>query len=323
MKKAGILILALVAVLLVAAACENPLPTATPPSERVVTAQPTHDNSTVTPQPTATATIEPQAALVNGQAITVAEYERQIARYEASLVAAGQDLISDEGKQALEQGRTWVLDMMIEQILIEQAAAKEGVSVSDEELDKTISDLYQEIGQDAFNSWLESEGMTLEEMRERLRSDMISTQMANRVAESIPTTADHVRAYHILVNTADEAQRILDQLNAGTDFETLARTYSQDISTRDIGGDLGYFPQGVLISPEVEAAAFALEAGQISGIVQSSLGYHIVKVIERIASYEISAENQRLLRDTAVRQWLDNLRTSSDIQIFVTSLPTP
>jgi parvulin-like peptidyl-prolyl isomerase len=272
--------------------------------------------STATPLPVPTEASEPLAAVVNGQSITLAEYERQVARYEASMVAAGQDPNTPEGQSALAQGRRWVLDLMIEQLLIEETAIAEGIVVSDADIDATITGLRNDIGDEAFDTWLLQEDMTLEEMRVRLHGDMLATQMANRVAESISGRAEHVHARHIVVATEEEARLVLNQLQAGSDFASLARTYSQDISTRDLGGDLGFFPVVVLTSREVDAAAFALQPGQLSDVVPSDLGFHIVQVVERIQDREVDPENLRLLRDQAVRGWLDDLKTSADIQIF-------
>lgn len=275
------------------------------------------DPASPTPEPTATPTTEPVAAIVNGTPISLEAYEHQVDRYEASMVAAGEDLNKPDGQEAAAQGRRWVLNLMIEQLLIEQAAAEAGVTVSDDELQATIDSLREEIGDEDFNAWLEKEGMSLEQMRERLRGDMIATKMANQIAESVPQTTDHVHARHILLATREEAERIISQLEAGGDFATLAREYSNDVSTRDVGGDLGFFPPGVLTSDSVETAAFALQPGQISGVVESELGFHVVQVVERMPDQEVSPENLRLLRDKAVRGWLDDLRESADIQIFV------
>jgi parvulin-like peptidyl-prolyl isomerase len=158
-------------------------------------------------------------------------------------------------------------------------------------------------------------------MRAKLRGDMMATKMATRIAESIPLRAEHVHARHVLLNTEEEARQILSQLQAGADFATLAQTYSQDVSTRDSGGDLGFFPQGVLTSAEVESAAFALQPGQISDVIASPLGYHIVQTVERTADMETAPENLRLMRDQAVRVWLDGLHATANIQRFVA--PTP
>jgi parvulin-like peptidyl-prolyl isomerase len=323
MKKIVTIILLTLAALVILTSCADPVPDVTqiPPQTPIATQEEPEASNTPTAEAPPTSTQEPQAAVVNGKSISLAEFERQVARYEASMVASGQDLNTEEGKQALDQGRQWVLDLMIEQVLIEQAAAEQDISIDDETLDSTIATLRNEIGDEAFNEWLEKEEMTLEEMRERLRSDMVATQMANQVAESIPTAAEHIHARHILVDTMEEAQSIRNQILAGGDFEALARTYSQDISTRDIGGNLGFFPAGVLTSSEVENAAFALEPGQVSDVIASNLGYHIVQVVASEPNRTIDPENLRLLRDKAVREWLDDLKSSGDIQIFVLDTP--
>ena len=308
-------------IVFVAVACTDdlPMPTVQPtPLPPANTETSTPEPPTLTPSPTP----EPQAALVDGQPILLADYERQVARYEASMVAAGQVLTTTEGQETLAEGREWVLDIMIDQVLIEAAAVQAGITISDAEVDATIQALREEIGDEAFAEWLTNEKMSLEEMRERLRDEMIATQMANLIAASVPTHTEHVHARHILVSTEEEARQILSQIQAGGDFVALARTYSQDVSTRDTGGDLGFFPQGVLTSWEVAEAAFALQPGQVSDVIQSNLGYHIVQVVERNSDMEIAPENLRLLRDKVVREWLEELRATAEIQRFV-SATTP
>ncbi len=302
--------------LVILAACvDTPVPTGQSVTPAVNTATPAPPTATPSPTP------EPQAALVNGQPLLLADYEREVALYAASMAAAGQDVTTPEGQEALAQGRELVLEMLINQMLIEQAAGAAGVTVSDEELDATIATLRAETGEEAFGQWLVDQGMSLEDFRKRLRSDTIATRMANRAVESVPTHAEHIHARHILVNTEAEARQILSQLQAGGDFVSLARTYSQDVSTRDTGGDLGFFPRGILTSPEVEAAAFDLQPGQISDVIQSGMGYHIVQVIERVPDMEIDPENLRLLREKASRAWLEELRATANIQRFVSSTP--
>jgi parvulin-like peptidyl-prolyl isomerase len=304
--------------LLTLPACSSPVAMST---QVPATDQPKTSEATQ-PPPSPTPTTEPFAALVNGQPITLAEYERQVASYETSMTAAGQDPNTPEGQATLAQNREWVLDQMIDQVLIVQAAGQAGVIISDAELDATIRSLRDEIGEDAFQQWLQNEGMSLDEMRERLRSDMTAGQMANRIAdERVPTRTEHVHARHILVSTEEEARQILAQLQAGADFVTLAQAYSQDISTRDTGGDLGFFPKGILTSPEVEAVAFSLQPGQISDVVPSALGFHIVQVVERVPDMEISADNLRLLRDKAVQEWVVSLRAAAQIERFISTAP--
>lgn len=267
-----------------------------------------------TAPPTETATPEPLAALVNGEPLLLSEFERQVASYEASMAAAGQDMSTAEGQASLARDRDWVLDRLIEQALIAQAARRAGVTVSMEEVDANIVSLTEEIGAEAFQQWLANEEMTEAQMREKLHREMIATKMATQVATDIPTQGEHVHARHIVVATQEEAQQVLAQVQAGGDFAALARAHSQDSSTRDNGGDLGYFPRGVLTSLEVEDAAFQLQPGQLSGVVSSPLGYHIIQVIDRVPDQEISPENMRLIQDRAVRRWLDQLWAEADIE---------
>lgn len=96
-----------------------------------------------------------------------------------------------------------------------------------------------------------------------------------------PTLVENftVRASHILLETRDEANRILNLLNAGASFEELAKKHSIDPVSGSSGGDLGHFTRGDL-RPEFEKALFALQAGGISGVIQTEAGFHIIKRTE-------------------------------------------
>ena len=101
-------------------------------------------------------------------------------------------------------------------------------------------------------------------------------------------TPEQVRASHILLNTAGkdeaavrtQAEGLLQQIRAGADFAELARKFSEDEGSKVNGGDLDYFTRGRMV-PEFETAAFALETGQVSEIVRSQFGFHIIKVVDK------------------------------------------
>ena len=130
----------------------------------------TPSGSDVPPPPTPTATTpaqpsptpgEPLAALVNGQPIYLADYQKMLAEYEAALIGRGFDLDTEEGQQMLAQAGRQVLDVMIEQVLIEQAAARENVVVTDGELDAIIQrDIEEGGGPEKFAAWLQANGWT-------------------------------------------------------------------------------------------------------------------------------------------------------------------
>ena len=86
-----------------------------------------------------------------------------------------------------------------------------------------------------------------------------------------------IKASHILVSDENEAKEIKKKLDAGASFEELAKQESQDLLSKEKGGDLGYFHSGAM-TPEFETTAYKLKVGQISDPVQSPNGYHIIKL---------------------------------------------
>jgi parvulin-like peptidyl-prolyl isomerase len=292
----------------------SPEVTATPPP-------PSEPASTPTPTPSPTPDA-PLAALVNGQPLYLADYERALGQYEADLLARGVDPNGSDGQAEMEQARPWVLNVMIEQILTEQAAAEAGIVVSDADVDAYMQDLVDETGgEEAFLAKLAERGETYESAWQEVRAGLIGMAMTQMISEQVPEAAEHVHARHILVDTPEEAESILAQLERGADFATLAKAYSQDTSTKESGGDLGFFPRGILMAPEVEEAAFGLEPGQFSDVVTSSLGYHIVQAIERDPARQLIPENLRFLQDRAVQEWIEGLWAQALVQRFVETGP--
>jgi foldase protein PrsA len=237
---------------------------------------------------------------VNGQPIYLAEFEEELER---------------AGEAASAQT---VMDGLIETVLLEQAAAEAGVAVSEEQLDEILqSDIEAVGGREVFEERLASNGMTEEDYRVQVRSNLMAQQVQLQVPQEIPKAAEHVHARHILVTTAEQAEAILAQLQQGADFATLAQTFSLDVSTRDRGGDLGYFPRGLLLAPELEEAAFELAPGQVSGVVHSELlGYHVLQVLER-EERPISDVERDLIRANQIRRWRDELWAGAAIERFV------
>jgi parvulin-like peptidyl-prolyl isomerase len=141
--------------------------------------------------------------------------------------------------------------------------------------------------------------------------------MVALIVDEMPQSMEQVHARHILLPSEAAAERILTELQDGAEFTELARRESIDASTRPAGGDLGWFPVGYLLIPEVEAAAFSLQPGELSGVVPSELGFHIVQTLER-GLHPLSPDALRWAQENAVQEWLTNRRASADIQIYVT-----
>jgi parvulin-like peptidyl-prolyl isomerase len=255
---------------------------------------------------------------VNGEPILLRDYQQQVAEWETAFVGQNAQL-SDEDKLAmLEQGRRQVLDVMIEQALIEQAAATEGLTVSEQELEEAIArDIEQNGGQSKFEAWLQANNWTYDEYKARQRSMMISSIMFERVTRNVPTQAEQVHARHILVEDEAQANEILAQLQSGADFGQLARQYSLDPSTKESGGDLGFFPRGTLVVPEVEETAFTLSVGQISPVISSAMGYHIVQVQERVQDRPLTDDDWQRLKETTFRRWVSELWQQANVEVLV------
>jgi peptidyl-prolyl cis-trans isomerase C len=292
---------------------------ALPPATATVAVPSPPPATTTVAKPSPTATSErPLAAMVNGQPILLANYQEEASRFEAAMAEQGFDLGSEDGKAMLAQMRRQVLDSMIEQVLIEQAAAQEGVVVSEDELEATIRQSIEEGGgQASFEEWLQISSLTYEDFREEIRFQLLALAIFERVTGSVPTTAEQVHARHILVETEEEAQAILGRLQAGEDFAALAGQLSQDENTREAGGDLGFFPRGLLISPELEEAAFALPPGQIGEVVRSQFGYHVVQVLEKAPDRPVPPEVLNSLKEQAFAHWMQEQWGSAIIERFI------
>jgi parvulin-like peptidyl-prolyl isomerase len=260
--------------------------------------------------------------LVNGQPITIADYERELERYRASLAAQGIDPNSQDGQEKLNQAREWILDILIEQALTAQAAEQAGIEVTEAQVEEDIEAMVAESGgEEAFRAKLEGWGETYEDARREVYAQLIGMAITERIVAEVSDSVEQVHARHILVDTAEEAKHIRAQLEAGADFAALAKAHSLDESTRDNGGDLGYFPRGILLSAEVEDAAFSLQPGQFSDVITSALGYHIVQVVERDPNRSISPENLQFLRERAVQEWVEGLWARAEVQRLVEAEP--
>lgn len=265
-----------------------------------------------TPEATAT-TGEGLAAVINGEPITVDDYQKQVYQVEAFFQQEGLDLESEEGRERLAQARRQVLEQMIDQVLIRQAAVEMEVSISDAELESNIQEIVEQSGgQEQFNQSLQATETSYDDFRQMLLDQLLSEAVFSALTESVSSIGEQVHARHILLPTKERAEEVLARLEGGEDFAFLAREYSEDISSRESGGDMGFFPRGVM-PPEVEGGAFSLAVGEISGIIESPFGFHILQVLEK-EEREIAVEIFENLRQQTFMKWLEERRESATIE---------
>jgi len=262
----------------------------------------------VTPLPTE----EPLAARVNGQPITLAVFERERAR---RLLGVTLDPAAAAAFDAS------VLDALIDQALITQAAQGLGITVSDEAVDAELaiqSDLAR-AGDQSLEDIIAAQLYTMDEYRQVIRDMLLSQAVSDEVAQVSPYS-EQVHSRHILVADEATARSLLTQIQQGADFAQLAREYSLDASTARTGGDLDWVSEGELLQPEVEAAIFALAAGELAPEpVRSSLGYHIIQTLERVQDRPLSEMALAEKRQRAFMTWLDRQRASATVERFIAS----
>lgn len=325
LRRAGLRRAALIGCALALAACSSSALSAAPEPSPTVQISLTINQPSPTPEPTITPqpavtpepTVSPLAARVNGQEITKEALNAELLHYLAA-DPANPSPDTPEGREMAAQMRDGVLDTMIEQALIEQAAAGENVAANDDQVSQEIEALITiRGGRDSFDAWLAANRQTEQDLRDMVRHELIATAMRDRIVAQLPYTAEYIHACHIVVAREAEAQSILDQLNRGARFADLARAASTDDSTRPNGGDLGWFTRGsgAVLWTEVEDAAFALQPGQTSDIVKSPIGYHIIRVTER-QTRALTSEDAAYFQQAALRQWIEKLKAKATIETF-------
>jgi foldase protein PrsA len=206
----------------------------------------------------------------------------------------------------LTEGGRQVLDRLITNLLILQEGKRLGITVTDEEIDARIQNLINAnfYGMaDSFYQALEQYGLTEESLKKDIKTELILRKIAG---EQISISDEEARAYfkanqqnynipeqvearHILVDTREEAEEILELLKSGRDFAELAGEYSKDTLSAEQGGNLGFFQRGEMV-PEFEEAAFSLPVNQVSDPIETTYGFHIIEVLGRKAPKEVAFE---------------------------------
>ena len=297
-------ILLLMGVTLLASGCGANVTETTPP-ENLPTAQ-VNPNITPTLPTTGTPTPLPipAAAIVNGEVIPQSYFEHEVQRYKASF-AEGETLPSDA--EISQQ----VLDSLIEQQLLSQAARAAGYTFTDQMLEAKIADLLAQLGSgSALTNWMQANFYDDAEFRLALRLGSEATWQRDQIAATVPDAVEQVRARQIFTQSAENAQHALASLNSGTSFDELAWTYSPDT-----GGELGWFPRGYLLFPAIEEAAFGLPVGAHSDVIQTEIGYHIIEVMEHDAAHPLTTDAKLSLQAKALADWLQAERAKAQIEI--------
>jgi peptidyl-prolyl cis-trans isomerase C len=260
-----------------------------------------------TPQPTFTplppsATSEPMALTVNGEGITVADFDAEVQRYIAAQNGLGNEVSSADAASA-------VIQNSIAELLLAQAARANGFSLDEAALQARIDSLAAKIGgAEALSAWQNDQGYSEQAFRSALKRAAESAWMRDNIISTVPRTAEQVHVQQILLYNQDTAQSFLTQLNGGADFDELA--LRADPQTR---GDLGWVPRGYLLNEQIETIAFGLEVGQFSDVVATDVGFHIIKILARDPDRPLSPDALLALQELALENWVENQKSLANV----------
>ncbi len=290
-------------------------------------------------------------AIVNDEVITLSELNSAFEPYQAKLEAAYKGA---EREKALTETKLTLLNRMVDNLLMEQQSRKAGIVVKDEEVTGAINELLgrRNISQDDFRQAIAREGTTLEVYRKGVRDQLVRIRLVQKEIKSkVAVSSEEIGEYYrknrgdyegkeavrikqiLLVLPKEASDDAKEKLRAdagaihkrlldGEPFELISARYSQGPAAA-AGGDIGYIEKGMML-PEVEAVAFRLPLGQISVVIESSVGFHIIQVIDRrgagVKPIESVREEIREKIDMEkvekkFDEWLDALRTRSHIEI--------
>jgi peptidyl-prolyl cis-trans isomerase C len=257
---------------------------------------------TLTDIPTPTATSVPPAISVNGEGISSADFQAELARYQQAQAGLGNAVTQETAAQAVKND-------LVDTLLLEQGAASLKFVVDDATVHARVDALAAQVGgMNALAAWESAHGYSDAAFRSELRLEIAAAWMRDQLTTSVPGTADQVHVKQILLYNDGEAQQALGLLQAGGNFIDLAARYDPVAK-----GELGWFPRGYLPSKAIEDAAFALQPGQYSPIIQDETGYHILYLVERDPAHLLSPDALMTLQENAVQSWLTQRREQSKI----------
>ena len=295
------------------------------------------------------ATLDRVVAKINNDVITLGTLEGRVVLFSNQIKASG----SVEEQLPKKELMKKVLDGMIAEKLQAQEAKRLGMEVVDKTLEKALDDIYNKnnITSEQFEDMLKNEGSDLEAYKEVIRDQILIARIKKNIIGSGAVKERSIRKYyrknkkdywvpekitasHIMLikenGSSDKeiqlnkkkAEKILQQVQGGEEFSELAKKYSEDVSAHS-GGGVGTIDRGTML-PEFENAAFNLKIGEVSKVVETANGFHIIKcdniIPGHVKEYKmVRSEIESILRSKKKKkkyeEWLKELKKASFVEI--------
>lgn len=231
-------------------------------------------------------------ASVNGQVITSEELEAKLQSLNPQMRV---HYMSSAGKAEF-----------LDELIVREVVLQEGIRLGLDKDKETLTRLEEA-----------KRGILINRMFEKIMDEKLGDEQVKKYYAGHQKEFKQVKASHILVDKEQEAKEIYKQLKGGADFAELAKKHSKDPSSRDQGGDLGYFTRGQMVKP-FEDMAFSLKVNKVSEPVQTSFGYHIIKVVDikdPKKFEDLSSEDLNTVRRQMFNDEIERLKKSAKIVI--------
>jgi len=282
-----------------------------------------------------------KVAEINGVAISKKDFDKQVQQVRARMAQRGRSL-KDSDMGAVREN---ILNTLIDRELLYQASQKEGIKIAKKAVDEKIDELKKKLADDGdFSKILKKADITEAGLRTQLRQQMAVQELVKKkISKNISISdkearafydskqeffkqPEQVRASHILIKVEAKAkkkdvkaarekiERIQKRLKEGEDFAKLAKETSQCPSSAK-GGDLGFFKRGQMVKP-FEDAVFSMKTGQVSDIIRTRFGFHIVKVTGKKPAETVAFVKVK----DKIKVYLKQKKVQEDVKKLVASL---
>jgi foldase protein PrsA len=251
------------------------------------------------------------AAMVNDEKILLKDFNEAVLNAKNNLLKQNDiDFQSEEGQFIVETTQQSILEDLINQKLIQQEAAKQNVVITTQDINTEIIELRKGFpSEKLFRETLAEENINEAELHQGVRDRLISEKLKKILAEGTTVNEKELSGFlshnrklfnqprrihlrRIVVDNQAQAEKILNQLKSGESFNKLAQTYSLDLGTKDIGGDIGFVEEGALPA-EINADLFNLNPSEYSRVLGTEDGFVIYQCVEKTGEKDSESEQSK------------------------------
>ena len=282
-----------------------------------------------------------KVAVVNGSVLTRSALDRDLLAIRKRFTRSGKEL-KESQLPAIKQE---VLENLINRTLLSQESVKQGIKIDDSMIKEQLADMKKRYDNPAdFAKNLEEANITEKDLKEQIKlglsvQQLIEQKFVQKMTITDPeaktyyeanlqrfSQPEQVKASHILIKAeqgADEAktleakekiEMIQKRVKKGDDFAALAKEFSEGPSAPK-GGDLGYFGPGRMVKP-FETVAFKMEPDEVSDIVKTRFGYHLIKVMDKKSAKQVSFEEVQ----DKLKQFLKQQKVQKEVEAYIKQL---